>query len=224
MRRKKRCLCHRFLSFRKDKQSGPPAPLPKALGARALFISTTFSLLVSRGDHYLSNATLSFILGPGFELLNLNLRSVGIGYCHIVRHVRLNLTRAIALTPIVLGHGLALAVSAKNSAIVVNTNRFACSRPRQFKWLEEHSLLFKAVQEKVTSGQFHLISGTWVENDGNMPSSEALVRQFVYSQRYFEAKLGKKCDTPWLPDSFGLTAACPHLIRDAGIKHSPPKN
>ncbi|KIJ61767.1 glycoside hydrolase family 38 protein [Hydnomerulius pinastri MD-312] len=99
-------------------------------------------------------------------------------------------------------------------------HRFACSQAQQFKWLEQqYPPLFKRVQEKVASGQFHLIGGSWVENDGNMPSGEALVRQFLYGQRYFESRFGKRCETAWLPDSFGLTAAYPQLIRDAGMKY-----
>ncbi|KIJ07646.1 glycoside hydrolase family 38 protein [Paxillus involutus ATCC 200175] len=99
-------------------------------------------------------------------------------------------------------------------------HRFACSQAQHFKWLEEqYPPLFKRIQEKVASGQFHLISGAWVENDGNMPSGEALVRQFVYGQRYFKSRFGQRCETAWLPDSFGLTAAYPQLIRDAGMKY-----
>ncbi|KAF9228240.1 glycoside hydrolase family 38 protein [Gyrodon lividus] len=99
-------------------------------------------------------------------------------------------------------------------------HRFACSQAQQFKWLEEqYPPLFKRIQERVASGQFHLIGGAWVENDGNMPSGEALVRQFVYGQRYFESRFGQRCETAWLPDSFGLTAAYPQLIRDAGMKY-----
>ncbi|KAF9235409.1 glycoside hydrolase family 38 protein [Melanogaster broomeanus] len=102
-------------------------------------------------------------------------------------------------------------------------HRFACSQAQQFKWLEEqYPPLFKRVQEKVASGQFHLIGGAWVENDGNMPSGEALVRQFLYGQRYFESRFGQRCETAWLPDSFGLTAAYPQLIRDAGMKNVFP--
>ncbi|KAH7922134.1 glycoside hydrolase family 38 protein [Leucogyrophana mollusca] len=98
-------------------------------------------------------------------------------------------------------------------------HRFACSQAQQFKWLEQqYPALFTGVQEKVASGQFHLIGGSWVENDGNMPSGEALVRQFLYGQKYFESRFGKRCETAWLPDSFGLTAAYPQLIRDAGMK------
>ncbi|KAG8215119.1 hypothetical protein J3R82DRAFT_8570 [Butyriboletus roseoflavus] len=99
-------------------------------------------------------------------------------------------------------------------------HRFACSQAQQFKWLEEqYPPLFKKIQAKVASGQFHLIGGAWVENDGNMPSGEALVRQFVYGQRYFESRFGHRCETGWLPDSFGLTAAYPQLIRDSGMKY-----
>ncbi|KAF8128024.1 glycoside hydrolase family 38 protein [Boletus edulis] len=99
-------------------------------------------------------------------------------------------------------------------------HRFACSQAQQFKWLEQqYPPLFKKIQEKVASGQFHIIGGAWVENDGNMPSGEALVRQFVYGQRYFESRFGRRCETAWLPDSFGLTAAYPQLIRDSGMKY-----
>lgn len=68
-------------------------------------------------------------------------------------------------------------------------------------------------------GKFHLVGGAWVENDANMPSGEALVRQFLYGQRYFETRFGKRCDTAWLPDSFGLTGSLPQLIRGAGMKY-----
>lgn len=65
-------------------------------------------------------------------------------------------------------------------------------------------------------GRFQPVGGSWVENDSNMPSGEALVRQFLFGQRYFETRFGKRCDTAWLPDSFGLTGAYPQLIRGAG--------
>ncbi|KAH7882020.1 glycoside hydrolase family 38 protein [Phlebopus sp. FC_14] len=99
-------------------------------------------------------------------------------------------------------------------------HRFACSQAQQFKWLEQqYPPLFERLKRKVADGQFHLIGGSWIENDGNMPSGEALVRQFLYGQRYFESRFGKRCDTAWLPDSFGLTAAYPQLIREAGMKY-----
>ena len=52
-----------------------------------------------------------------------------------------------------------------------------------------------------------------------MPSGEALVRQFLYGQRYFETHFGQRCETAWLPDSFGHTGALPQLICGAGINY-----
>jgi alpha-mannosidase len=80
-----------------------------------------------------------------------------------------------------------------------------------------YPLLFERVKEKVLEGKFHPVGGSWVENDANMPSGEALIRQFVFGQRYFESRFGQRCDTAWLPDSFGLTGALPQLIRGAGM-------
>jgi alpha-mannosidase len=100
-------------------------------------------------------------------------------------------------------------------------HRFSCSSAQQYKWLEQlYPPLFERVKEKVLEGKFHPVGGSWVENDSNMPSGEALVRQFVFGQRYFETRFGKRCDTAWLPDSFGLTGAYPQLIRGAGALYS----
>ncbi|KAL4077552.1 glycoside hydrolase family 38 protein [Scleroderma citrinum] len=99
-------------------------------------------------------------------------------------------------------------------------HRFVCSQAQQFKWLEQqYPPLFEKLKEKVASGQFHVIGGSWIENDGNLPSGEALVRQFLYGQRYFESRFGNRCETAWLPDTFGITGAYPQLIRDAGMKY-----
>ncbi|KAG5635742.1 hypothetical protein H0H81_010225 [Sphagnurus paluster] len=99
-------------------------------------------------------------------------------------------------------------------------HRFSCSSAQQYKWLEQlYPPLFERVKQKVLDGKFHPVGGSWVENDSNMPSGEALVRQFLFGQRYFESRFGKRCDTAWLPDSFGLTGALPQLIRGAGMSY-----
>ncbi|KAF9447763.1 glycoside hydrolase family 38 protein, partial [Macrolepiota fuliginosa MF-IS2] len=99
-------------------------------------------------------------------------------------------------------------------------HRFTCSSAQQYKWLEQlYPPLFERVKEKVLEGKFHPVGGSWVENDSNMPSGEALVRQFLFGQRYFETRFGKRCETAWLPDSFGLTGALPQLIRGAGMTY-----
>ena|SRR5258707_1446505 len=99
-------------------------------------------------------------------------------------------------------------------------HRFASSSAQQYKWLEElYPSLFESLKEQVLEGKFHPIGGAWVEHDANMPSGEALVRQVVMGQRYFETRFGKRCEVGWLPDSFGLTGALPQILRGAGMKY-----
>ncbi|ERS98951.1 hypothetical protein HMPREF1624_04146 [Sporothrix schenckii ATCC 58251] len=95
---------------------------------------------------------------------------------------------------------------------------FACSQAQQYKWLKQfYPSVFERVRAKVTSGQFHPIGGSWVEHDTNMPSGEALVRQFVYGQRFFEGHFGARCQTFWLPDTFGYSSQLPQLCRLSGM-------
>ncbi|KAI0753803.1 hypothetical protein C8Q74DRAFT_1373733 [Fomes fomentarius] len=99
-------------------------------------------------------------------------------------------------------------------------HRFTCSQAQQYKWLEQlYPPLFERVKEKIKEGKFHPVGGSWVENDSNMPSGEALARQFIFGQRYFESRFGERCKTAWLPDSFGLTGALPQLIRLADMDY-----
>ncbi|TFK83854.1 glycoside hydrolase family 38 protein [Polyporus arcularius HHB13444] len=99
-------------------------------------------------------------------------------------------------------------------------HRFTCSQAQQYKWLEQqYPPLFERVKEKIKAGTFHPVGGSWVENDSNMPSGEALARQFIFGQRYFESRFGARCKTAWLPDSFGLTGALPQLIRLADMDY-----
>lgn len=52
-----------------------------------------------------------------------------------------------------------------------------------------------------------------------MPSGEALARQMIFGQRFFQTRFGVRSTTAWLPDSFGLSGSLPQLIRGAGMKN-----
>lgn len=97
-------------------------------------------------------------------------------------------------------------------------HRFTCSQGQQYKWLEQnYKSLFQKVKLKVKEGKFQPIGGSWVEHDTNMPSGESLVRQFILGQRYFQSRFGDRCNTFWLPDTFGYSAQIPQLCRLAGM-------
>ncbi|XP_035191627.1 alpha-mannosidase 2C1 isoform X3 [Oxyura jamaicensis] len=53
--------------------------------------------------------------------------------------------------------------------------------------------------------------------DGNLPSGEAMVRQFLQGQRFFREQFGRICSEFWLPDTFGYSAQLPQLMRGCGI-------
>ncbi|GAA5820018.1 hypothetical protein JCM10212_006157 [Sporobolomyces blumeae] len=99
-------------------------------------------------------------------------------------------------------------------------HRFVASQAQQFAWLEkDYPLLFNKIRKAVHDGKFLPIGGMWVESDQLLPSGEALVRQLVFGQRYFESRFGAYCRTFWLPDSFGYNAQIPQLARLAGCDY-----
>jgi alpha-mannosidase len=96
---------------------------------------------------------------------------------------------------------------------------FVCSQAVQYQWLkEDYPELFERVKKAVKAGRFIPVGGSWVESDTNMPSGEAIVRQFLYGQRFFEENFGTRCKTFWLPDTFGYSAQLPQLCRGAGLE------
>ncbi len=98
--------------------------------------------------------------------------------------------------------------------------RFACSQAQQYEWVkQDYPDLYARIQEKVKSGQFVPAGGSWVEPDCNLPSGEALVRQFLYGQRLFRKEFGVTCEEFWEPDVFGYSAALPQILRQVGMKY-----
>ncbi|KAI8908000.1 glycosyl hydrolases family 38 N-terminal domain-containing protein [Gorgonomyces haynaldii] len=96
---------------------------------------------------------------------------------------------------------------------------FAASQAQQFEWLEQlYPSLMDRIRKHVKTGRFIPIGGTWVEMDCNIPSGEALCRQFLYGQRYFEKTFGVRSSVFWLPDTFGYSAQLPQIIKSAGLE------
>lgn len=98
--------------------------------------------------------------------------------------------------------------------------KFVCSQAQQYEWLEaDYPGLFARIKDKVATGQFLPIGGTWVEMDCNVPSGEALCRQFLLGQRYFQKHFGRRCRVFWLPDTFGYSAQLPQIIQLSGMAY-----
>ncbi|PWN42751.1 putative AMS1-alpha-mannosidase [Ceraceosorus guamensis] len=98
--------------------------------------------------------------------------------------------------------------------------RFTASTAQQYIWLEQlYPKLFARLIKAAKRGTFQPIGATWVECDGNLPSGESFARQFLYGQRYFESRFGKRCNVFWLPDSFGYNAQLPQIARSSGCDY-----
>ncbi|EGW03783.1 Alpha-mannosidase 2C1 [Cricetulus griseus] len=96
---------------------------------------------------------------------------------------------------------------------------FACSQAQQLEWVKNHYPgLHARLQEFACRGQFVPVGGTWVEMDGNLPSGESMVRQFLQGQNFFLQEFGKMCSEFWLPDTFGYSAQLPQIMSGCGIK------
>ncbi|KAJ0069635.1 hypothetical protein NL108_011564, partial [Boleophthalmus pectinirostris] len=97
---------------------------------------------------------------------------------------------------------------------------FTCSQAQQFEWVKSwYPGLYAEIQHFVKKGQFIPVGGTWVEMDGNLPSGESMVRQFLEGQRFFNQEFGIYCKEFWLPDTFGYSAQLPQIMQGSGISN-----
>jgi alpha-mannosidase len=96
---------------------------------------------------------------------------------------------------------------------------YAMSSAQQWEWVRtEHPELFERVKKHAAAGRFVPAGGMWVESDTNMVGGEAMARQLLVGQRWFEEHHGTVCEEVWLPDSFGYTAALPQIVSLAGAR------
>ncbi len=96
--------------------------------------------------------------------------------------------------------------------------RFFSSQPQLFDYLKERNPeLYGRVKEKILEGRWEVDGSMWVEADCNLTSGESLVRQILFGKKFFKEEFGKECDTIWLPDVFGYSAALPQIMKKSGL-------
>ena len=95
---------------------------------------------------------------------------------------------------------------------------FTASSAAYYAWTEElDPPLFERIRSLVAAGRWSIVGGQWIEPDCTLPSGESVVRQLLYSQRYFEAAFGRRATIAYNIDSFGHTPSLPQLFRKAGL-------
>src|SRR5690606_22425623 len=91
---------------------------------------------------------------------------------------------------------------------------FSCSEPIQYEWIKTYwPDLYKRIAQRVKEGRWELCGAPWVEPDHNMPSGEALIRQYLYGNRWFDREFGQRSRVAWVPDSFGYPYQLPQIMK-----------
>jgi alpha-mannosidase len=97
---------------------------------------------------------------------------------------------------------------------------FAQSSAQVYRWMElYYPKDFQRIAERIKSGQWEVVGGSWDEHNTNIPCGESLVRQHLYGKRYFMERFGVDVRVGWLPDVFGFNWNMPQIYRKSGIEY-----
>jgi len=77
---------------------------------------------------------------------------------------------------------------------------------------------YEELKEWVAAGRWYPSGSSWVENDVNVPSTEALIRQLLMGTQYFKDEFGKESREFMLPDCFGFPYSLPSVLNHCGIR------
>jgi len=70
---------------------------------------------------------------------------------------------------------------------------------------------FARVKEAVAQGRWRVAGSAYENGDVNIPSPEALIRNILYGNNYFDKTFGKRSRDIYLPDCFGFGWALPSI-------------
>jgi len=81
-------------------------------------------------------------------------------------------------------------------------------------WPADYAKMAQYIKE----GRWFPAGSSMEEGDVNAPSAEAILRQFLYGNEYFQREFGVTSKEFMLPDCFGFPWSLPTLLAHAGIK------
>lgn len=77
--------------------------------------------------------------------------------------------------------------------------------------------LYEKMKTYIAEGRWSTVGATWDAMDVNVPSSEALMRQVLYGNGYFEKEFGTRSTDIFLTDCFGFSYALPSIAAHMGL-------
>ncbi|MDR1735169.1 MAG: glycosyl hydrolase-related protein [Oscillospiraceae bacterium] len=85
--------------------------------------------------------------------------------------------------------------------------------------LKHYPALHELMKQKIAEGRYDPNGAVWVECDCNITGGEAMIRQFLWGQRFTQKQYGYTANAFWLPDTFGYSAAIPQIMRACKVKY-----
>lgn len=88
----------------------------------------------------------------------------------------------------------------------------------RYELMEEYyPELFEQLKEYIKQGRWNVTGSAFENGDVNMPSPEALFRNILFGNSYFDEKFGKRSLDIYLPDCFGFGWALPSVANHANL-------
>lgn len=89
----------------------------------------------------------------------------------------------------------------------------------RYELIEEYyPELFERLKAYIEQGRWYVAGSGYENGDVNIPSPEALFRNFLFGNNYFYKKFGKRSVDIYLPDCFGFGYALPSVAAHSNLK------
>ncbi len=98
---------------------------------------------------------------------------------------------------------------------------FSQSQAAVYKIVEEYDPeLMERIKERIDQGRWEVTASSWVENDKNLPGTEAMLRHIQCTREYLKDVWGvQDFDIDFSPDTFGHSANIPEIDNFGGVHY-----
>lgn len=97
--------------------------------------------------------------------------------------------------------------------------KFSFEGSYRYELMEEYyPELFERMKKYIDEGRWSVCGSAFENGDVNVPSPEALMRNILLGNSYFDEKFGKRSVDIFLPDCFGFGYALPSVMHHSNLK------
>ncbi len=98
------------------------------------------------------------------------------------------------------------------------TYKFSFEGSYRYELMQEYyPELFEKMKEYIKAGRWNVCGSAYENGDVNIPSPEALFRNILFGNSYFDRNFGKRSVDIYLPDCFGFGWALPSIAHHANL-------